>query len=111
MNRQRQFSYTMVTNTAKPFPTLNRHQQLLCNMIIMETARQTDFLLIHADDIRFVLSAYFLIFSLGDNEQHRLHFREIANVPPPTTARTRAAYILHISYHLRRCVRGSATSE
>ena len=65
-------------------------------MIIIETAPQTDCLQIHADDIRFVLSTFFSHFSLCDNEQHRLLFQVISNVPQHTTARSRAPYILHI---------------
>ena len=59
MNRQQQFLCTMVTNTAGTFPSTNAQHQLSCIMMNVETG---DFLRDHADNIWFVLGAYFFAF-------------------------------------------------
>ncbi len=62
MSYHHQLSCSMITKTPGPTLTTSRQHQLLCNVVNMNTATQTDLLKNHADKLWFVLVAYFFAF-------------------------------------------------
>ncbi len=90
MTRQQQFSCTMVTDSAGSVPSTNPQRQLSCIMMNVETG---DFLKDHADNVWFVLGAYFFAF-FSRSIMHNIDF---ISEKWRTCRRTRALARIHLA--------------